>query len=161
MEQKDYLQGSYTEPSSVPQGINVLTILSFIGSGFQIISGFFSYWIIPFSVQSVNETRALEKTREMKPFSGFLKWSVDATLRQYELRMPVLLVTIATALICIWGALQMRKRKKAGFAIYTAGEIALPLFTALAIDAWSSIFGFIIAVVFILLFWFQRKHLTA
>ncbi|TWI78415.1 hypothetical protein IQ13_4101 [Lacibacter cauensis] len=161
MEQKDYLQGSYTEPSSVPQGINVLTILSFIGSGFQIISGFFSYWIIPFSVQSVNETRALEKTREMKPFSGFLKWSVDATLRQYELRMPVLLVTIATALICIWGALQMRKRKKAGFAIYTAGEIALPLFTALAIDAWSSIFGFIIAIVFILLFWFQRKHLTA
>lgn len=161
MEQKDYLQGSYTEPVAVPQAINVLTILSFVGSGFQVISGIIGYFIIPFSVQSMNETRALEKTREMKPFSGFLKWSADATLRQYELRVPVLIVTIITALICVWGALQMRKRKKTGFVVYTTGEIALPLFTAVAIDAWSSIFGFVIAVVFILLFWFQRKHLTA
>lgn len=161
MEQRDYLQGSFKEHASLPQGINVLTILSFIGSGFQIISGAVSYFIIPYSLQSVNETRALEKTREMKPFSGFLKWSVDATLRQYELRMPILLVTIATALVCIWGALQMRKFKKTGFTVYSVGEIALPLFTALAVDVWSSLFGFIIAIVFILLFWFQRKHLTA
>ena len=161
MEQKDYLQGSLKEQASLPQGINVLTILSFIGSGFQIISGIIGYFIIPFSVQSVNETRALEKTREMKPFSGFLKWSVDATLRQYELRLPILLITVATALVCIWGALQMRKLKKAGLAVYSAGEIALPLFTALAVDVWSSLFGFLIALVFVLLFWFQRKHFTA
>jgi len=160
MEQKDYLQGSYTAPQQMPQAINVLSILSFIGSAFQMISAIVSYFILPFSVQSVNETRAMEKTREMKPFSGFLKWSTESTLRQYEYRVPVLIVTIVAALICVWGVWQMRKLKKTGFTIYTIGELALPLFIAVVIDIWSSLFGFVIAVVFILLYYFQRKHLT-
>ncbi|RXK57819.1 hypothetical protein ESA94_20075 [Lacibacter luteus] len=160
MEQKDYLQGSYVEPPSTPQGINVLTILSFIGSAFQIVTAVIGYYIIPFSVKQVNEQRALEKTREMKPFRGFLKWSTDTTLRQYEIREAILIVSIITALICIWGAMQMRKQKKIGFTVYSIGEFGFPLFSALAIDVWSSVFGFIIAIVFVLLFWFQRKYLT-
>lgn len=160
MEQRDYLQDSYVAPPQVPQAINVLSILSFIGSAFQIISGMVSYFILPYSVRSVSETRALEKTREMKPFSGVLKWSTESTLRQYEYRVPVLIVTIAAALICIWGVWQMRKLKKSGFTVYAMGELALPVFIAAVIDVWSSLFGFVIAVVFILLYYFQRKHLT-
>jgi hypothetical protein len=60
----------------------------------------------------------------------------------------------------VWGVWQMRKLKKTGFTIYTIGELALPVFIAVVIDIWSSLFGFVIAVVFILLFYFQRKHLT-
>ena len=160
MEQKDYLQGSYTAPPQTTQAINVLSILSFIGNAFQIISAIVSYFIIPFSVKSVNETRALEKTREMKPFSGFLKWSTESTLRQYEHRVSVLIITIVAALICMWGVWQMRKLKKAGFVIYTIGELAFPVFIAVVIDIWSSLFGFVVAFVFILLYFFQRKHLT-
>lgn len=157
---KDYLQGSYVATQQMPQAINILSILSFIGSAFQIISGIVSYFILPFSVKSVGETRALEKTREMKPFSGFLKWSTESTLRQYEYRVPVLIVTIVAALICVWGIWQMRKLKKAGFTIYALGELAFPVFIAVVIDIWSSLFGFVVAVVFILLYYFQRKHLT-
>lgn len=160
MEQKDYLQGSYVATQQMPQVINILSILSFIGSAFQIISGIVSYFILPFSVKSVGETRALEKTREMKPFSSFLKWSTESTLRQYEYRVTVLIVTIVAALICVWGVWQMRKLKKAGFTIYTIGELVLPVFIAVVIDIWSSLFGFVVAVVFILLYYFQRKHLT-
>ena len=160
MEQKDYLQGSYVATQQMPQVINILSILSFIGSAFQIISGIVSYFILPFSVKSVGETRALEKTREMKPFSSFLKWSTESTLRQYEYRVTVLIVTIVAALICVWGVWQMRKLKKAGFTIYTIGELVLPVFIAVVIDIWSSRFGFVGAVVFILLYYFQRKHLT-
>lgn len=160
MEQKDYLQGSYVAPPQIPQAINVLSILSFIGSAFQIVSGIVAYFIIPFSVQSISETRALEKSREMKPFSGFLKWSTESTLRQYEYRVPLLVVMIATALVCVWGVWQMRKLKKSGFTIYSIGEFAMPLFTALVIDVWSSLFSFIVAIIFVLLFYFQRKQLT-
>ncbi|HLO38932.1 MAG TPA: hypothetical protein VK173_10585 [Lacibacter sp.] len=159
-DQRDYLQHSFELKPAVPNGINVLSILSFIGSGFQILGGISAYLIIPFSAKSVPETRGLEKTREMKPFSGFLKWSADATLKQYEYRLPILIVTIITALICIYGVLQMRKLKKQGFAIYSSAELALPLFTAVVIDIWSSIFGFVIAILFIILFGVQRKHLT-
>ena len=159
-DQRDYLHHSFEVKPAVPNGINVLSILSFIGSGFQILGGIAAYLIIPFSAKSVPETRGLEKSRELKPFSGFLKWSADATLKQYEYRLPILIVTIITALICIYGVLQMRKLKKQGFAIYSSAELALPLFTAVVIDLWSSIFGFVIAIVFIILFGLQRKHLT-
>lgn len=159
-EQRDYLQHSFEAKPAIPGGINVLSILSFIGSGFQIIGGIIAYFIIPYSVKSLPETRAFEKTREAKPFSGFLKWSADATLKQYEYRLPLMIVTIVTALFCIYGVLQMRKLKKQGFAVYSAAELALPLFTAVLIDVWSSLFGFVIAVLFIILFAVQRKHLT-
>lgn len=158
-DQRDYLQHSFEVKPAVPNGINVLSILSFIGSGFQLLGGIAGYLIIPYSAKSVPETRSLEKTREMKPFSGFLQWSADTTLRQYEYRVPILIVTIITALICIYGVLQMRKLKKSGFTVYTIGEFALPLFTAVIIDIWAAVFGFVIAVLFVILFWVQRKHL--
>lgn len=160
MEQKDYLQDSYVAPPQLPQAINVLSILSFIGSAFQIVSSIVSYFVIPFSVKSVNQTRALEKSREMKPFSGMLKWSTESTLRQYEFRVSVLIVSVVAALVCMWGVWQMRKLKKAGFTIYALGELAFPLFIAVVIDVWSSLFGFVVAIVFILLYFFQRKHLA-
>ncbi|MEJ8845005.1 hypothetical protein WG954_21600 [Lacibacter sp. H375] len=159
-DQRDYLQHSFELKPAVPNGINVLSILSFIGSGFQILGGIAAYLIIPFSAKSVPETRGLEKTREMKPFSGFLQWSADATLKQYEYRLPILIVTIITALVCIYGVLQMRKLKKQGFAFYSSAELALPLFTAVVIDIWSAIFGFVIAILFIILFGAQRKYLV-
>lgn len=158
-DQRDYLQHSFEVKPAVPNGINVLSILSFIGSGFQILGGIAAYLIIPFSAKSVPETRGLEKAREMKPFSGFLRWSADATLKQYEYRTPILIVTIITAIICIYGVMQMRKLNKSGFTVYTIGELALPLFTAAMIDVWSAIFGLVIAVLFIILFAVQRKHL--
>jgi hypothetical protein len=159
-DQRDYLQHSFELKPTVPNGINVLSILSFIGSGFQILGGIASYLIIPFSAKSVPQTRGLEKAREMKPFSGFLQWSADATIKQYEYRVPILIVTIVTALICIYGVWQMRKLKKSWFTVYTIGELALPIFTAAVIDVWSSIFGFVIAILFISLFSVQRKYLT-
>lgn len=158
-DQRDYLQHSFEVKPRIPGGINVLSILSFIGSGFQILGGIIGYFMISYTVKSLPETRALEKSREMKPFSGFLKWSSDATLKQYEYRLPLLIVTIVAALFCIYGVVQMRKLKKQGFAIYSAAELALPLFTAVVIDIWSSLFGLVIAILFIILFGVQRKHL--
>ncbi len=159
-EQQDYLQAPPELKPSVPQGINVLSILSFIGSGFQAIGAAISYFIIPYSVQSLPDTRKLERSAEMKPLSSFFKWSADATLKQYEHRLSILLVSLLAAAICVFGVLQMRKLKKQGFTVYSLGELMLPFFTAVVIDIWSSLFGFFIATIFIILFAVQRKHLT-
>ncbi len=59
MEQKDYLQGSFAKEEAVPQGINVLSILSFIGSAIQIGGAVVGYFLIPFSVKQVNEQSSL------------------------------------------------------------------------------------------------------
>jgi hypothetical protein len=159
-EQRDYLQAPLESRPSVPQGINVLTILSFIGSGFQVFGAIVGYFLIVYSVKSLPETRKMERSVEMKPFSSFFKWSADATLKQYEYRVWILVISLFAAALCIVGAIQMRKRKKIGFTVYTAGELMLPLFTAVVIDIWSSLFGMLVAVVFIVLFAVQRKHLT-
>ena len=159
-EQQDYLQAPLEAGPTVPQGINVLTILSFIGSGFQMISAIISYFFIAYSVQSLPQTRKLERSADMKPFSSFFKWSADATLKQYEYRLSLLLISLLAAALCIVGALQMRKLKKRGLIVYAAGEFMLPVFIALVIDTWASLFGFFIAIIFISLFAMQRKHLT-
>lgn len=159
-EQRDYLNQPFELKPSIPSGISVLSILSFIGSGFQLLGAVVSYFFIPYSVKSLPETRSLEKTREMKHFSGFLKWSADSTLRQYEYRVPLLIVSIVAALICFYAVLQMRKLKKSGFVVYTVGELMLPLFTAVVINLGSAIFGLVIAVLFIILFAVQRKHMV-
>lgn len=159
-EQKDYLQTQQVYAPSVPQGINVLTILSFIGSGFQVFGAAVGFFLSSYKVQSIAETRDMERRVASTPFSGFFKWSADATLKQYEYRWPLLLVSLLAAALCIVGAIQMRKRKKRGFTIYTVGELMLPVFTAVVIDIWSSLFGLLIAIVFIILYAVQRKHLT-
>lgn len=159
-EQQDYLQAPLEAKPSVPQGINVLSILSFIGSGFQAIGALISYFIIPYSVQSLPDTRRLERNADMKLFSSFFKWSADATMKQYEHRLSILLVSLVAAALCVYGVIQMRKLKKQGFTVYTAGELMLPVFTAIVIDIWSSLFGFFIAAIFLILFAVQRKHLT-
>ena len=158
-QQPDYLQQPFVLKPAMPGGISVLSIFSFIGSGFQLLGGIAGYLIIPYSVKSLPQTKTLEKSREMKPFSGFLKWSAESTMRQYEYRLPLLIVSIVAALICIYGVMEMRKLKKSGFTVYTVGELMLPVFTAIAINIGSAIFGLVVAVLFIILFAVQRKHM--
>lgn len=160
MEQKDYLQTQqYTHESSLPQSINILTILTFIGSGLQIFGAVFNYFIIAYSVKSMEKVEKIQRQPRAKEFKGFFKWSYESTLRQYEHRTEILIFTILAALICIYGAFQMRKLKKQGLVIYTAGELLLPLAAFILIDFWNSAFSFIIAAIFIVLYSVQRKLL--
>lgn len=159
MEQKDYLQAHHYAHPAVPSGINVLSILSFIGSGFQVIGAVLGYFIAPYNAKQALENNPAQYTREMKPLGGFLKWSNEMSLRQLEYRVPILIVTLLTAVLCIYGVLEMRKLKKSGFTIYCIGELGLPLFTAIVIGFWASAFGFVIAILFVILFGVRRKYL--
>lgn len=161
MEQKDYLQPhAYIPENSLPQPINILTILTFIGSGFQILGGVFNYFMLAYSVKSMERVESLQKQPRIKEFGGFFKWSYESTLRQYEHRTEMLIITIVTALLCVFGAFQMRKLKKQGFVIYSAGELLLPLATFFLIDFWSSAFSFFVAVIFIVLYAVHHKQYT-
>ncbi|NCU03498.1 MAG: hypothetical protein GXC73_05875 [Chitinophagaceae bacterium] len=159
MEQRDYLLEQHFAKPSVPAGINVLSILSFIGSGFQVIGAVLGYFIAPYNAKEALENNPAQYTREMKPLAGFLKWSNEMSLRQLEYRVPILIVTLLTAVLCIYGVLEMRKLKKSGFTIYCIGELGLPLFTAIVIGFWAASFGFVIAILFIILFAVRRKYL--
>jgi hypothetical protein len=160
-EQYDYLQeSSYKPVNQLPQGLNVLTILSFIGNGMQILGSIFTFFIIGYSVKLIQNQPLAEDNPFAKIFGGFQKMSNEATLKQYEYRYLMLIVSLTGAALCIYGAFQMRKRKKIGFTVYTIGEFLLPLVTLAVIGIFSAAFGLAIAVIFFILFAVQRKHLT-
>jgi hypothetical protein len=160
MEQKDYLQPhSYTSENPLPQGINILTILTFIGSALQILGGVFNYFMLAYSVKSMERIESLQRQPRIKEFGGFFKWSYASTLKQYEHRTEILIIAFIAALLCVYGALQMRKLKKQGFVFYTAGELLFPLATFILIDFWSSAFSLFVASIFLTLYSLQRKML--
>jgi hypothetical protein len=102
MEQKDYLQPHvYTTENSLPQSINILTILTFIGSGLQILGGVFNYFMLPYSVKSMERIESLQRQPRIKEFGGFFKWTYASTRRQYEHRTEMLLIAALAALLCI------------------------------------------------------------
>jgi len=68
---------------------------------------------------------------------------------------------VSCAVLCIYGALQMRKLKKQGLVIYSIGEIIFPLVTLLLVGFWSAVFGLVVAVLFIILYVIQRKQFTS
>lgn len=160
-ETTDYLQShSYANHAGgMPQGLNVLTILSFIGNGVQIIGSIIGYFLIDYSVKQAKQMTDMEKEPALKGMSGFFKLSADATIKQYEHRVLLLVVGLIASAICIYGVWQMRQYKKQGFVIYAAGEFALPLVTVLLVGWFSAVFGLFIAVLFTLLFNYQRKYL--
>ena len=75
------------------------------------------------------------------------------------------MLSLAAVILCIIGALQMRKLKKQGYTLYIIGEL-LPFVTSfafigmVAFSGFSMLFGVVITLVFILLYTFMRKQLV-
>ena len=84
--------------------------------------------------------------------------------KSFENRFPIFILGLVATALCIFGALQMRKLKKQGFLFYVIGQL-LPFFTTVLfvgmfIFSGSLIMFFsVVSLLFILLYFFQRKHL--
>jgi tryptophan-rich sensory protein len=84
--------------------------------------------------------------------------------KSFENRIPILVITLVAAALCIYGAMQMRQLKKQGFLIYVVGEILPIISTALFIGVFmftgiNMIIAMAIALLFIIMYAVNRKHL--
>jgi hypothetical protein len=118
------------EPQKLPSMLNVLTILTFIGSGIGAISMIF-YAIDP--KKSYDQVLAAQDKIDQAP--EFLKKimgpnPVEVARKTYENHVAIILLAFVALALCIYGAVQMRKWSKIGFTIYAIGEI-LPLASVL------------------------------
>jgi hypothetical protein len=159
-------EGSFLEePRKRPEMINVLTILTFIGSGLGILTNFwyFSNAKKFYDIAITNQ----EKVDQAPAFLRSLQGSdpVGVAQRTYDNRVPIVVLSLVACILCIVGAVQMRKLKKSGFYIYLIGEI-LPIigsFIFIGAVAYSSVFqvigAFLFAAIFIILYATQLKHL--
>jgi hypothetical protein len=158
-EQSSFLE----EPHKMPDMINVLTILTFIGSG---LFALVSLW--GFAKAKANYDMAT--TMDVDKMPGFMKNMMGADYVEkariaYENRVPLLLLALLGYAACIYGAIQMRQLKKNGFYVYAIGEIVIPLITLIVFTGMSSItslgtmIGLCIYSLFIVIYATQLKYL--
>ena len=154
--------GSFLEePKKMPDMINVLSILTFIGCAF----GFFgSFWTFA-KAKSTYDTLSSANLEQIPDFVKKLSGGdiLEAARKSYELRVPILLMGLIGCALCLAGAIQMRKLKKSGFTIYTVGEV-LPVIGSVILMGNSAtglgaIFGYCIAILFVVLYATQLKYL--
>jgi hypothetical protein len=156
---------NYDEPvnTKLPTGLNVLTILTFIGCAFELYSTVNNF---------ISGKQSLEKLQEsqskMAEAPAWAKKMVgpevqEMMIKGYENRIPIFIIGLIAIALCVYGAIEMRKQKKQGFTLWLIGEL-LPFVSVIIFIGtvyFNTIFVYfsVIPLLFIILYLTQRKHL--
>lgn len=127
------------EQPKMPSGLNVLTILTFIGSGFAIISLPLMKWAMSFGMKAMEKNPEMMDKMSAKELEDFNKGkaAMDLINANYTILLAVI---VLGAILCIYGAIRMRKLKKEGFYIYLAGQV-FPVIAATFIMGFANQFN--------------------
>ena len=140
---KDALNLEDKDMKKLPQMLNVLTILTYIGCGLGLLGillGFLGVGLLS-SLGSSSAQGA----------------EIASTVSKYATISLVLsLVGIA---LCFFGAMKMRNLQKVGFYLYVAGQLVPIIFTFATAGVTFGVMGVIIPLVFIILYATQLKFL--
>ena len=140
---KDTLNLEDKDMKKLPQMLNVLTILTYIGCGLGLLGillGFLGVGLLS-SLGSSSAQGA----------------EIASTVSKYATISLVLsLVGIA---LCFFGAMKMRNLQKVGFYLYVAGQLVPIIFTFATAGVSFGVVGVIIPLVFIILYATQLKFL--
>jgi uncharacterized protein YneF (UPF0154 family) len=152
-QQQDAL-ADFNEPKPLPTMLNVLTILTFIGSAL----GIFSLLAMPTMCKMMDK---------LSDNPAMTEKALEATTKMCGNLTLLLTYTAIGIVLCFIGAFQMRKRMKSGFFIYCAGTF-LPIILNIIINGISSItyqtstlvMTIVGALLFPVLYYTQLKELT-
>lgn len=153
------------ETKKLPSGLNVLTILTFIGCGIFGLLTLLTPVINKFLLNLMDKAASSGQDLSAKQLAEMEKGRAAIELTNQNM-IPLITVGMVGIILCFIGALWMRKLKKDGYWIYVAGELApiLAMFfimgTAQYTSIWSYIFGIGLPVLFVILYTLQKKHLV-
>jgi len=152
------------QKNKLPTGLNVLTILTFIGCAYELYSNVSNY------IKGRKAIEEMEKAQEQLATAP--SWAkkmmgpdmMEFITKSFENRIPLLIVGLIGTTLCIFGSLEMRKQKMQGYYMWLLGEV-LPwvgviLFTGTILFKTFIVWFLILPIVFIILYTLQRKHLT-
>ncbi|HTL07222.1 MAG TPA: hypothetical protein VL307_03155 [Chitinophagaceae bacterium] len=161
--------GSFTppvEPTKLPSGLNTLTILTLIGCGIGFLFTIYNFFNAKSGLDKMEATLNSPDFDKMPDFAKkmFSPEALEVARKSYESRVPLTLIGLVGLVLCLVGAMQMRKLKAQGYLLYVIGEI-LPVIGSLifiGMAALSGIGGIIMigfTLLFIILYTTQRKYL--
>jgi len=151
------------ESSKLPSGINILTILTFIGCGIAVIFTAFLPMLYRFSMEFMDKAAANEDI-SAKDLADIEQQQSAIEMAQANI-VPIMIISFIGVFLCIVGAIWMRRLKRDGYWLYVTGEL-LPLVGGLIIlgtsqytNVTSIVLGVGIPLLFICLYTMQRKFL--
>jgi len=156
---------STSEKPVLSSGLNVITILTIIGSIVSLLS---SVWTFISAKKSYESLRA---TMESGSLDNAPKWvrgmltpeMLETTRKMLENKFPLLIVGVLGSLLCLYGALEMRKFKKQGYMLWLVGEILpmIVLFLLIGSNAFAgwSLISLLFPIIFIILYTLYKKEL--
>jgi hypothetical protein len=153
------------DKKKLPDMLNVLTILTFVGCGLGII-----FSLLGFVRAQVNYDNLLAVQGNLENAPEFAKKlagpeMLEVMRKSLENRLPILLLALVGYGLCLYGAIQMRGLKKIGFSVYVIGEI-VPVAASLIFIGTAALMGWAIAIalvfpaIFIILYSTQIKYLS-
>jgi hypothetical protein len=151
------------KPSSL---LSTSTILSVIGSVIAMISAVTAYVNAEANYEKiqkmVNDKDVAKAPEFVKSF--FNENALLMTQKAVESKVPILIISLIAAALCLFGALLMRKLKKDGLKLWMTGEI-LPILSNLLFLGFASMSGLalinlLFPAVFISIYMVCRKELV-
>ncbi|MEP6726883.1 MAG: hypothetical protein ABJC98_13780, partial [Bacteroidota bacterium] len=116
------------ETKSLPSGLNVLTILTFVGSAIGLLGTLYNFTN---AKKGLDQMEAAINSPEYENMPALAKKfmspeALEVARKSYENRIPLTLIGLIGIALCVYGAVQMRKRKMQGYYLWLTGEL-LPL----------------------------------
>jgi uncharacterized BrkB/YihY/UPF0761 family membrane protein len=151
-----------TKPSST---LNVLTILSIIGSVISLIFSVVGYLFAETALEQKQKMIASGQVNELPSFvkSQYNQEAMRLAENMVDNKLPILIIGLVSVILCFYGVMEMRKLKKQGYIIWLIGEllplISTYLFIGIATFYGLGLLGIIVPVVFIILFTIYQKEL--
>jgi biopolymer transport protein ExbB/TolQ len=160
----DILNSNDQEAPKLSTGLNVLTILTFIGCAYDL------YTTIKNFIGGKKALEEFEKAQEK--LADAPAWAKkfaspevhDLMLKSLDNKVPLMIIGLIATSLCLFGAIEMRKLKKQEYILWIIGEllpyIGLVIFTGTIFFQTFLVYFLFIPVIFILLYTFQRKNLV-
>ena len=160
----DLLEFNDGQKPTLPGSLNVLTILTFIWCALSLLLIIATPAINKFFLGFMDKALTSGSELSAKELADIEKGKAAILLSQANM-MPLIIVGLIGVVLCFVGALWMRKLKKDGFWLYTAGEL-LPVITSFILMGTAHLTGVLailigvgLPVVFVVLYAMQRKYL--
>jgi hypothetical protein len=152
-----------TKPSSL---LSTSTILSIIGSAIAMISAVTAFVNAEVNYEKiqkmVNDKDVAKAPEFVKSF--FNENALLMAQKAVENKVPIMIISLIAAALCLFGAVMMRKLKKDGLKLWMTGEL-LPIASNLVFLGAASMSGLalinlVFPAVFIVIYMICRKELV-
>ncbi|MDR1755915.1 MAG: hypothetical protein LBR65_03015 [Culturomica sp.] len=147
-----------------PTLLTVLCILTFIGSGWALLSNVTSYFTADAAADVMMEQMDQMEQLGEGGGSSFLSGLLSSSQEMLPYLKPITGITSVLALLSLLGAILMFRLRKTGFYLYTGAQILMlfvaPVFVGFSgMVVWNTVMAAILTLLFIILYSLNLKYM--